>query len=156
MELSQGRAGTLDFFVCDFFAPNPKHDLASMEHPLFSCFFHITRMPRSYWALKQAKIVGVSDRRLDELGLSGQRSPYLEGIYVKGRLAGIYSRQNYRDFWSRHVERALMNPAARNYRLDKQSLGNRWTGDPALRLGVNIVVYALTQEGGLARRLVAR
>lgn len=29
-------AGARDFFVCDFFAPNPKHDLASMEHPIFS------------------------------------------------------------------------------------------------------------------------
>lgn len=26
----------VDFFVCDFFAAVPKHDLASMEHPLFS------------------------------------------------------------------------------------------------------------------------
>ena len=25
-----------DFFVCDFFAAAPKHDLASLEHPLFS------------------------------------------------------------------------------------------------------------------------
>lgn len=25
-----------DFFVCDFFGASPKHDLASMEHPLFS------------------------------------------------------------------------------------------------------------------------
>ncbi len=36
----QGRgvaSGALgDFFVCDFFAAVPKHDLASMEHPLFS------------------------------------------------------------------------------------------------------------------------
>ena len=35
------RAGALspgmdDFFVCDFFGVSPKHDLASMEHPLFS------------------------------------------------------------------------------------------------------------------------
>lgn len=29
-------AGQSDFFVCDFFAAVPKHDLASMEHPLFS------------------------------------------------------------------------------------------------------------------------
>jgi plasmid replication initiation protein len=28
--------GGTDFFVCDFFAAMPKHDLASMEHPLFS------------------------------------------------------------------------------------------------------------------------
>lgn len=25
-----------DFFVCDFFAARPKHDLASLEHPIFS------------------------------------------------------------------------------------------------------------------------
>ena len=25
-----------DFFVCDFFAVSPKHDLASLEHPIFS------------------------------------------------------------------------------------------------------------------------
>lgn len=34
-----GRAGVLeagDFFVCDFFAVSAKHDLASMEHPIFS------------------------------------------------------------------------------------------------------------------------
>jgi len=29
-------SGPRDFFVCDFFAAVPKHDLASMEHPLFS------------------------------------------------------------------------------------------------------------------------
>jgi plasmid replication initiation protein len=28
--------GQGDFFVCDLFAASPKHDLASMEHPLFS------------------------------------------------------------------------------------------------------------------------
>ncbi|WP_299740423.1 replication initiator protein A [uncultured Roseobacter sp.] len=27
---------TRDFFVCDFFGVSPKHDLASMEHPIFS------------------------------------------------------------------------------------------------------------------------
>jgi len=33
----QGRAPvTRDFFVCDFLGAAPKHDLASMEHPIFS------------------------------------------------------------------------------------------------------------------------
>ena len=31
-----GGAGQGDFFVCDVFAAVPKHDLAAMEHPLFS------------------------------------------------------------------------------------------------------------------------
>ena len=34
--MTTGVAERGDFFVCDFFSPNPKHDLASMEHPLFS------------------------------------------------------------------------------------------------------------------------
>ncbi|WP_300064243.1 replication initiator protein A [uncultured Roseobacter sp.] len=34
--ISAGAAGQGDFFVCDFFAAVPKHDLAAMEHPLFS------------------------------------------------------------------------------------------------------------------------
>lgn len=31
-----GPRGQRDFFVCDFLSAMPKHDLASMEHPLFS------------------------------------------------------------------------------------------------------------------------
>ncbi len=34
--LTTGANAQGDFFVCDFFAAVPKHDLASMEHPLFS------------------------------------------------------------------------------------------------------------------------
>lgn len=35
--ISEGTSSVqTDFFVCDFFGVSPKHDLASMEHPLFS------------------------------------------------------------------------------------------------------------------------
>ncbi len=34
--MSGAGPSTGDFFVCDFFAVSPKHDLASMEHPIFS------------------------------------------------------------------------------------------------------------------------
>lgn len=46
-----GRApavGTQDFFVCDLFAAVPKHDLASMEHPLFSLSTRPDRRVLSY------------------------------------------------------------------------------------------------------------
>ena len=36
MSTTTQAAAADDFFVCDFFAANPKHDLASLEHPLFS------------------------------------------------------------------------------------------------------------------------
>ena len=35
-------------------------------------------------------------------------------------------------------------------------LRHRPTSDPVIRVGVNVVVYALTQEGSLARRYVKR
>lgn len=35
-DAAAGTRLTGDFFVCDFFAAVPKHDLASMEHPIFS------------------------------------------------------------------------------------------------------------------------
>ena len=44
-------AGTVlvqDFFVCDFFAAVPKHDLASMEHPIFSLSTRPDRRVVSY------------------------------------------------------------------------------------------------------------
>ncbi len=46
--LTQGSALQRDFFVCDFFAAVPKHDLASMEHPLFSLSTRPDRRILSY------------------------------------------------------------------------------------------------------------
>ncbi len=39
---------TRDFFVCDFFGAVPKHDLASMEHPIFSLSTRPDRRILSY------------------------------------------------------------------------------------------------------------
>ncbi|MGZ2260282.1 replication initiator protein A [Roseobacter sp. A03A-229] len=39
---------TQDFFVCDFFGVSPKHDLASMEHPIFSLSTRPDRRVLSY------------------------------------------------------------------------------------------------------------
>lgn len=41
-------SGATDFFVCDLFAAVPKHDLASMEHPLFSLATRPDRRILSY------------------------------------------------------------------------------------------------------------
>lgn len=45
---SAAGAGQGDFFVCDFFGASPKHDLASMEHPLFSLSTRPDRRILSY------------------------------------------------------------------------------------------------------------
>ena len=52
--IGQGGAGAptrglaRDFFVCDFLGAVPKHDLASMEHPLFSLSTRPDRRILSY------------------------------------------------------------------------------------------------------------
>lgn len=46
--MGQGGPQTEDFFVCDFFGASPKHDLASMEHPLFSLSTRPDRRILSY------------------------------------------------------------------------------------------------------------
>lgn len=43
-----GQGGTRDFFVCDFLGVAPKHDLASMEHPIFSLSTRPDRRILSY------------------------------------------------------------------------------------------------------------
>jgi hypothetical protein len=53
---------------------------------------------------------------------------YLEGVWYKGRLAAVYSDKGYIVRWN-------------------QSSNNI----PQLKIGVNMVVYALTQEGGMVR-----
>lgn len=46
--LPDGPGQTRDFFVCDFLNVSPKHDLASMEHPIFSLSTRPDRRILSY------------------------------------------------------------------------------------------------------------
>jgi hypothetical protein len=62
-----------------------------------------------------------------------QRAPRveaLEGIFLNGRLAVVYSDMGYGGFWEQPFE-----------------------NEPQLKMGVNLVVFALTQEGSIARKL---
>ena len=52
---------------------------------------------------------------------------YLEGVWYKNRLVAIYSNKGYIRRWSDNSD-----------------------SDPQLKMGVNMVVFALTQEGGIA------
>jgi hypothetical protein len=54
---------------------------------------------------------------------------YLEGVWIKDRLAIVYSNKGYIVRWTE---------------LDNNV--------PQLKMGVNFIVYALRQEGGLAVR----
>jgi len=66
-----------------------------------------------------------------EIGVSGnvmsRQRLYLEGVWYKGRLAAVYSDKGYIIKWNENTN-----------------------NDPQLKMGVNIIVFALTQEGGIA------
>jgi len=59
---------------------------------------------------------------------------YLEGIWFKGRFVAIYSDKGYSQKWRLHST----IPSANNV--------------PQLKMGVNMVVFALTQKDGIAER----
>jgi len=56
---------------------------------------------------------------------------YLEGIFLGDRLVAVYSDQGYGAFWERESE-----------------------NEPHLKLGVNMVVFALTQKGSIAQQQI--
>ncbi|MCY3668030.1 MAG: DUF4159 domain-containing protein [Gemmatimonadetes bacterium] len=106
------------------------------EHPLYHCFYDIDSLPRGFWGVNTS-IESFPD--------------YLEGIEVDGRLVGLYSQKRYPDLWGGEAHRQREWDRA-------HGISGRITGAdelPAYDLGVNILVYALTREGSLARQLVA-
>ena len=56
---------------------------------------------------------------------------YLEGIFLGDRLVAIYSDKGYGAFWERETE-----------------------NEPHLKLGVNMVVFALSQKGSIAQQQI--
>ena len=61
----------------------------------------------------------------------GIPSPHLEGIFLGGRLVAVYSDKAYGDIWQREFE-----------------------NEPQLKMGLNLVVFALTQQGSIAQQQI--
>ncbi len=114
------------------------------EHPLYHCFYDVYSLPRGFWDIW----FWYSDS-----SPRPELSPnFLEGIEVDGRIVGVYSQKNYADLLAGEAERIRERDQANNF------IGRFVTGAdelPVYDLGVNIVVYALTREGSLARQLIA-
>ena len=56
---------------------------------------------------------------------------FLEGVFIDGRLVAVYSDMGYGSIWQDEFE-----------------------NEPQLRMGVNLVVFALTQEGSIAQQQI--
>ena len=129
------------------------------DHPLFHSYYDIGTLPTNYWRAVYSDVFGYHSRHPQDWGFRSDPTyegipPYLEGIHLNGRLVLVYSQQNFRDFWRRRPERHLTR-ASEVFIWDlNESPLHRPSSDPAIRLGINVVVFALTQEGSLARRFV--
>ncbi|MHB9030465.1 MAG: DUF4159 domain-containing protein [Candidatus Latescibacterota bacterium] len=105
------------------------------DHPLYHCFFDFDAPPLGaelalnliYYIRSGCLCPGSHGSR--------NRSPVyqLEGVFIDGKLVAVYSNKGYTLKW-----REFTN------------------NEPQLKMGVNLVVYALTREGGITSRTMER
>ncbi|MFC1607060.1 DUF4159 domain-containing protein [Candidatus Latescibacterota bacterium] len=99
------------------------------DHPIYHCFHDFDGPPQG------AEIQMVQTATNGMQGIEALNSAmskqvlFLEGIWLKERLVAVYSDKGYAHKW-----KDLMN------------------NEPQLRMGVNFVVFALTQSGGIAQQ----
>ena len=106
-----------------------------VNHPLYHCWFDFADGPP-----KGAEMDGFQTTSTVNVCGEASRSStlnapvfYLEGIFIGNRLVGVYSDKGYSQCWSRMAHNV-----------------------PQLKMGVNLVVYALTREGGMNARGLER
>ncbi len=102
----------------------------SSDHPIYHAFFDFDDGPPPGKGIGQVIQIKTNLKQVDVQYRTKPR-PYLEGIYLGDRLVGVYSDKNYGAFWQQGYE-----------------------NEPQLKMGVNIVVYALTQPGSIAQQQI--
>ncbi|MCE5252360.1 DUF4159 domain-containing protein [bacterium] len=100
------------------------------EHPLYHCFFDFNDGPPqgSEIEMVQTTTTGAQGETARNSSMA-KAVHYLEGIWLDERLVAIYSDKGYAKKW--------------------KELSNN---EPQLKIGVNFVVFALTQAGGIAQQ----
>jgi hypothetical protein len=104
------------------------------DHPLYHCFFDFDVPPQGA-ELAFNLIYSIRSGYLCAGYSYGSRSRppvyHLEGVFLDGKLVAVYSNKGYTLKW-----REFTN------------------NEPQLKMGVNLVVYALTREGGMTGRIM--
>ncbi len=93
------------------------------DHPVYHCFFDFDEGPPNGAELNLSRVVGASGGNKRSRTIPKQVH-YLEGITIDDRLVAIYSDKGYAIKWAADTN-----------------------NEPQLKMGVNMVVFALTQEG---------
>ncbi|MFC1541088.1 DUF4159 domain-containing protein [Candidatus Latescibacterota bacterium] len=101
------------------------------SHPIYHCFEDFEDGPPQGSEIGRSNITALQDMgEMVAYKISvAKRVLFLEGIWIADKLVAVYSDKGYAIKWS-----ATTN------------------NDPQLRMGVNMVVYALTQEGSIAQQ----
>jgi hypothetical protein len=118
-----------------------------LEHPLFHANVSQSSIPFGYWDVFRTRSVPNA----------GVPPDYVEGIFLDGRLVGVYSQKDYTFLWADGLEleaRWQAAHAAGTVNAARETM-MRNEGRGALQFGVNVLVFALTREGSLAQKLVA-
>ena len=112
------------------------------DHPIYHSYFDFDGAPWGGDLFSSRS--GLGYRQADYFyKFPLERRDYIEGITLDGRLVAIYEVKQYISHWTRHwfINTGWTRGKNRN-NIDIQ------------KFGINIVVFALTQEGSLARRSV--
>jgi len=101
------------------------------NHPVYHCFFDFDDGPPNGPEIGRSKVVTISQFTWGSYNNEtlSKQVYYLEGITIDDRLVAIYSDKGYGLKWADTVR-----------------------NEPQLKMGVNMVVFALTQEGSIAQQ----
>jgi len=102
------------------------------DHPLFHCFFDFNGAPLG--------------RCPHGFGGGARPRDYLEGVYIGQRLTLIYTNMGYCNAWGDWGR----SGGLRGYSPDEKD----WDPTRQFQFGVNLLVFALTQEGSITNRVM--
>jgi hypothetical protein len=121
--------------VRDALGSRARFEPLPVSHPLYHCRFDFADGPPQGMEMSRMLSTDTTDICGGQARAMSMANPvlYLEGIYVDGRLAGVYSNKGYSNHWMRVYD-----------------------NDPQLKIGVNLAVYALTRGDGMNERTMAR
>jgi len=105
--------------------PNARFAPIPDSHPLYHCFFYFNDGPPNG---AEIGLFGGNSNNFNRR-LMSQQIFALEGVWYKDRLVAVYSDKGYIIKWN-----------------------DNSNNEPQLKMGVNFIVYALTQKGGIASK----
>lgn len=97
------------------------------DHPIYHVFYDFDGPPVG----SELDVGGFAEQRGNDAVTVARSSYHLEGVFIGGRLVAVYSDKGYVHTWAR-------------------TFGN----EPQLRFGINAIIFALTQEGSIARQQI--